>query len=346
MIENNDNIENENFFNSVQDGAEPECASFLEPIEQNFANLYELCKLCNSNNTVTFLGAGTSKSCGIADWEEVMRVLMEYAKDKYSFEKDLGDSENWPSLAEEIYSLLDSEGDESKYCEIIEEQMQPSHNTTTLTLVKMILALDIHLTTNFDKSLENAYEFLEYLSKRFGYEKLKRQFKRCVLPDFGDLSSSINGGIVYYLHGHIERKVYIFKSTDYDKYYPSISNNIESSSCIEDCIRHFYGNRHIVFVGFSFEDAYLRKYVFRLAKDIEKENRVHQSLYRQSGQVYPRKQISHFLIIDTNTRVWEENKHKIFDKFKEFNIYPVVYKGGQHIFLEKLFESLGSWSTI
>ena len=60
----------------------------------------------------------------------------------------------------------------------------------------------------------------------------------------------------------------------------------------------------------------------------------------EAGQTYNEKNIKHFLLIDTTNNDFDKFREKIFEQLAEYNIYPIIYEGDEHIFLENLFELL------
>jgi len=309
-----------------------------EIYNQSKKNLETLIELYNRATTVSFIGAGTSIPLGISDWEKLMRDLFEKAVAsgyKGSFSTD---PREWPQLAQQIYEYYESGGNLGAYFTTLSRGMTPRNNTTTLTLVKIVLAGNVHLTTNFDSSIENAYMFLDYLSRHYKTENLRKEYKLFFLPDFQIPIAKTSNCFIYYLHGSRDKSTYILKKSDYDIFYPSVSSSKNSVDSLENFLKGIYKNYCIVFVGFSFSDLYVRDFFFKLAKQIEKENKITGDFYNQSGQVYEVKKLKHFLIVDS--KVSKDYGRKFHDTFQTFNIYPIIYKDGEHIFLERLYENL------
>lgn len=319
--------------------------SYLISDRQNIDNMNSLIDLNKARKLVSFVGAGVSEPLGIGGWRELMKDLLNYTKRTLKLTVDLpedlpDDPQEWPVLAEQIYEEHRKANSEEEYFSIISERMRPTKNSTSLTLINLVLILNTHLTTNFDNSIENAYKFLTYLSERFDQPTMRRNFDTRNLPEFGNYDRG-NTALIYYLHGNRENDTYIIRKTDYDFYYPSVSGEKATNSSLEKCLEHYYRNSSIVFIGFSFQDNYVRQFFFKLAKDIERENASTRTWFnRQTLQSFQPDTIRHFLVIDSNNSEFKNLKNKIFEKYKEFNIYPIVYKGGQHIFLEKLFQNL------
>jgi len=310
-----------------------------DPQGQNIRNLKSLMELYSKDRTVSFIGAGVSKPLGIPDWEQLLNNLSKCANKYYNFQSQLPqNSKEWPAFAEKIYNEFNQNNNSQKYFEIVSERMKPQINTTTLTLVKLVLAINIHLTTNFDSSIENAYKFLNYLSEYFGESEMRIDYRTYYIPDFSFDTGS--NPAIYYLHGNVEKNIYILKKSDYEKFYPSVSSITNSSKALEEFLKYYYKNKNIIFIGFSFQDYYIREFFLNLAKEIERENQIHMNLYRQSGGSYAIPEIKHFLIIGSGTSEFRKFGDEIFNNYQSFNIYPIIYHNEQHIFLEKLFEEL------
>lgn len=306
---------------------------------QNKANYELLISEFNKTEFASFLGAGVSKPLGVSDWDNLIDDLCNEAKKLGFNETKPGDKSRYPDFAESIFRFLDEMGEKSLYFDTITKRMTPLINSTSLTLVYLTLSLDIHLTTNFDRSLEYAYrclaDFSEILSTTSKYGKPSSYF----LKDF-NMSSS--GPSVYYLHGSIDERIYILKKSDYDIFYPSVSKKTEGSiKTLEECLKHYFVHKNIIFIGFSFEDPYVKSFFFDLAKEVENERLATDSFYDQGGRSCSHRELKHFLLIEEDHKFIEEyGKKELFSKLKEYYLYPVIYKKDKHIFLEVLFKHL------
>jgi hypothetical protein len=305
---------------------------------QNKANYELFISTYNRDECVSFLGAGVSKSLGISDWDNLIDDLCKETK-KLGLEETIpSDKNQYPDFAERIFSFLYGKHKTSLYFDTIAKRMTPHINSTSLTLVYLALSLDIHLTTNFDRSIEHAYrfivEFSEFLSATNRYGKPTLYF----LKNFNLFS---NGPSIYYLHGSINEGIYILKKSDYDIFYPSVSKKVAGAIyALEDCLKHFFMQKNIIFIGFSFEDPYVRKFFFNLAKDVDRERLVTSNFYSQGGQSCSYRDIKHFILLEEGNKSFEEYGNEIFSKLKEYHLYPVIYQKNKHIFLEYLFKTL------
>jgi hypothetical protein len=316
-----------------------------EVLIKSIENLNRLINIYSNRKdmVLSFIGAGTSKVLGISDWKELMIELCRKANEE-GFSKifDTYDDNptEWPNLAQEIFDHLKSINMISIYYDAIQKNMTPRFNSTNLTLIKMILAIDIHLTTNFDTAIENAYEFLKYISNQLKTGEKYSDYEMYFIPDFCPFEMGQQKRAICYLHGNAEKNIYILKKEDYDKYYPSVSHKDLSDSSLEDFLKICYKNKTILFIGHSFRDNYLKEYFFNLSKKIELEHNVSKDLYQESGKSYSGREPIHFLLIDEETAKEHSSIHHIHDYFQEFNIYVIIYKKYDHIFLELLFEFL------
>jgi|GEM_PF-2980576 len=301
-------------------------------------NLTDFVQIYNRDTFISFIGAGVSKVLGIADWNKLIENLYEKARDNNFRGNYVQDPNNWPQLAEDIYKYFDQISKRKIYFDTIRKNMIAKNNTTTLTLVKLILACNSHLTTNFDRSIENAYEFLNYLSRYFDIVEIKKNYESYCL---GNLKFSQNQslGLIFYLHGNKEKNVYILRKSDYEKFYPSVSNStINSSHQLESFLEERYRNNNIVFIGFSFDDPYVKRYFFELSKKVDAENPLHARFYDESGASYQPAKVKHFLIVDASIlRKYSSDVHELF---VQHSIYPIIYSSEDHVFVEELLETL------
>lgn len=315
--------------------------SYLIPHSQNRKNLNALIEVVKAKEIVSFIGAGLSNPLGICDWAKLMEVLVSYAQKNLGFSGDLKDEpDKWPLLAENIFKVFKEKNRLNEFFNIISTRMEPQWNTTTLTLVKLVIAIGVHLTTNFDNSIENAYIFLAYLADRFKKPDMKKDFVPHYVPDFGDYHDRGEKGHVYYLHGNRNRNIYIIRESDYQCFYPSVSGATNHNRALEELLKYHYKNNTILFVGFSFQDDYVKRFFFKLALEIQNEIKATTEWYSQAGETYRSPELKHFLIIDDSNREFRELGEKIYSTYQTSNIYPIVYQSGFHIFLEKLFEQL------
>jgi hypothetical protein len=314
---------------------------------QSKDNLDNLFSTYNRRKMISFVGAGPSKPLGIPGWEDLLNRLSAVARDNGFNGKLPKDARMYPEFAQNIYNhFINTKGNAEIYFDIISQNMRHTFNSTSLTLVKMILAFDIHLTTNFDISIENAYKFLEFLFrfyKSYRIKEIQKKYKSYCVPNF-EWITQVEKALIYYLHGNVSEDIYILKEDDYKTYYPLVSKSQQSVDSLEIFLKERFKNNNIVFLGFSFSDYYVKEFFFRVAKDIEKENFINSGFYSQSGQTYQPRKIKHFLIVDA--KVLNTYGFDIHSFFQEFNIYPVIYKEGKHIFLEELFEVLSQWRQI
>lgn len=305
---------------------------------QNKNNYELLVRSFDRSEFVSFLGAGVSEPLGISDWDNLINDLCKEAK-TLGFAGDMPKDKNqYPDFAESIFKFLEEKNMKSLYFDTITKRMIPLVNSTSLTLVYLTLSVGIHLTTNFDRSIENAYRFIDEISDLMD---VKNKYEKPSLYFLKDLDTSSKEPSIYYLHGSINEGIFILKKSDYDMFYPSVSNPpVSSVKNLEDCLKYFYERKNIIFIGCSFEDPYVRSFFFNLAKEVERERRSTSSFYGQGGQSCSYKDLSHFLLIEEGNKFIEEYGENLFDKLREHYIYPVIYKKDQHIFLEYLFKRL------
>ena len=222
--------------------------SFLVRNDKNIANLKELNKAYESGACIPFLGAGVSVPCGIRDWDLLLDDIASDAKDISWSES--GEKSNL-DLAQELFNYYFQSGFEDRYYAILENKMTAQYQSTTLTLLKMVLAFNVFATTNFDNSIFNACKFFKSLGDRF-IDNSRSQCELHILPEF---TKPIQKGInIYHLHGHKGhegKRAYVFTRSEYDNFYPKVSlkNGFQE---LQNCIESLYKNNNLIFIGFSF----------------------------------------------------------------------------------------------
>ncbi len=302
---------------------------------------------------VSFVGAGISKPLGTSDWKSLMEALLAYAGEdttrKYEelIEKSADnnlDPKDYPLVADWILGDLPSADD---FHELVSKfYSQHKLQTTSPILEYLVLAIRIHLTTNFERCLENTYDHLSelanYLHGTFSHSPTIRYFQgKASFP------TSIHDHWIYYLHADHTANRYVLADTTYREVYETQNDTFTTTEYIE----HFYKGYHIVFAGFSFDDIYVKNCFTRISKDYRLG-----SVPGKSGNISVplSSDRKHFLLLSSSGQnaLWNRFRKKVepgteglamkrfFDHWKEMGVYPIVYSSGQHVFLERLFKNL------
>ncbi len=305
-------------------------------------------------NFIVFAGAGMSKATGIPTWKKALIRLNELAPvDGIDIEKM--DTIQYPSVAQMIYTALQDQGREEEYHRAIESTLQPSDCSCHLGQLKIIRACPSIITTNLDPTFEAALKdecesFEKYTGrkKEFGFQTLCNMER-------GNLERK---HYITYLHGRYNEKEKVFKITDYSKYYTALEGGEES--IIEKALREIYiGPKTIVFVGFSFEDKYVRGSFDRIFQKmkVDKQLRVgeikHYAIieYAVRGDEQRRRQLLNsanmFKKGSVDFREAEELKKsiKIEEQLRNIKIEVIRYRHGNHLEVETMFEQIAKQRT-
>ncbi|MCP4582006.1 MAG: hypothetical protein GY839_10330 [candidate division Zixibacteria bacterium] len=296
----------------------------LNDLINNYKGEYE--------NFAAFIGAGLSKPLGISDWKKLIKKMI--AKCSESFIEKYNDFENsnphnYPDIADEIFEEYRAMGNDELFFGTIKEHMEQEISSTSITLVKVILAIKCHLTTNFDTSIEEAYKFIEYFATLTNNSKDMNLVKR-YLDDL-NIEPKSEVDQLYYLHADINKNLFILRTKDYENFYDKTG-----SKQILDLLKRIYLNKHIIFIGFSFEDRFVKKCITDIAFEIKNDFEKTRTFYREHGKENKSYQRKHFLLIGKN----DTTDIDFFNSFEKIGIYPVIYDKGKHIFIEKLFHYL------
>ncbi len=292
----------------------------------NIQNLKLLIDSFNRNQFVPFIGAGSSIPLGEPAWDELFKKM----KNKYNvsvYIKKINGVPDYPGAFSRLYKKLK---EKRNFYENLFDTLKPKITSGTNLHLRLVDAFDCYATTNYDIPIEKAYLNQKKLN-------LYKYYFFCPQPN-----QNLKDSIVY-LHGHKNIDFAIILREDYNYFYPTISNK-KGIPILETFLKHLYQNKCLVFVGFSFSDPYIRDYFKYLTKTI------------------PDIQCDHFLIIDEDVQIYKDfadkadkykqsgllveadhKQHEFYNYIiKEYNIHPIVYKSGVHIFAENLFESLGN----
>ncbi|MCK5600501.1 SIR2 family protein [Candidatus Pacearchaeota archaeon] len=210
-------------------------------------------------------GAGVSEPTGILLWKELLKALD--AKQPTGVDIDKTKEYNYPSIAQMTFRGFEENGEVAEYKKAIQEKVKSTKIPHTPTQIEMILASNGKIvTTNFDDTFESAFQAL----KRQG--TIRSEFTSQALPRLCSKNVEDENHITY-LHGkfdELEDEI-IFKTTDYDKHYPSLNGGQES--LVEKLLSYLYlrSDVAIVFVGFSFRDKYISRTLERINNIIKTE---------------------------------------------------------------------------
>ncbi len=279
----------------------------------------------NRDTFVPFIGAGCSVPLGEPDWPQLFDKL----KEKYGLNICVSEGDNCTDYPTAFSQVCERIGTKENFFSEVFALIEPKVTQATFFHVRLVDAFDCYVTTNYDTPIETAY-----LNQRG--RPLRKQYFFCPQPgdDFRDC--------IIYLHGHKDIRFVVIVDEDYRYFYPTIGN-AGGFPVLEDFIKYLFVTKSLVFIGFSFADAYVREYFRHLAKTVHSTK------------------IRHFLLIDEDVKFYRDfvDRATQFEKLgrsdearsevdrfygyvmKEFRIYPIVYRRGYHIFMERLFELLG-----
>ena len=215
-----------------------------------------------NNRLVIFVGAGVSKNSGLPDWNDLVQA----------FASEIGFS-NKDKLTKLLSILTDEQKEEFKpilskiknfsideylkipqyysvkygdfaYEEKVRKILKGSNKPNPIDYLIFDLNPVHIITTNYDNLLENAASL-----KGLNYSTVSND-KSLALADSNKL--------IIKMHGDFDK--FVLKESDYDTY----SNNFK---LIETYVKGLIATNTILFVGFSADDANVRK-IFQWIKDI------------------------------------------------------------------------------
>lgn len=289
-------------------------------------NLQQLINLFKKDVFVPFIGAGTSFPLGTPGWNKLFKKIRKQLKMNVHMSRS-DDRANYPKLFSKIFKKL---GNKKRFYDTLFKNLKPTLTRFTGFHVEIVHAFDAFVTTNYDLPLERAFEY-------YKNSQLKKYYFTC-----WELCNLQN--CVVYLHGHEDIDFVIIKEEDYQYFYPTVSQK-DGIPILESFLKKLYTDKHILFLGFSFNDPYIYNYFAHLSKALPKRNK-HFWILDEGTEPY-------FEIADKMEKYAEkglmvEAKKVAYDFHKQFagmDIYPIVYKRGEHIFVEMLLEQLKLMST-
>lgn len=252
-------------------------------------------------------------------------------------------SDDYMDLADNI---IDNIGKE-KFNEIIKANMEFGTTSSNEQMKSITKVIKTHLTTNFDRMIELAYKSADMSILDFR-TNMPSYVESCFLDDLGNMSAhSIPR--VYHLHADLTNGLYVLGRNSYKTLYDSHEHPIYR------LLQNHYCSNSIVFIGFSFLDIYIDKAFKHIKKMSDREFEANTELYREHlGRNSSTRKCQHFLFtpsdspLITNIKRKDKSKVKSFieritlfhENFNEINIYPIIYKKHQHVFIQEVFTFL------
>ncbi|MFL0574203.1 SIR2 family protein [Priestia megaterium] len=210
----------------------------------------------NIRNIIPFLGSGTSMPLGLSNWRGLLKGLENgffNEADKELYRDFLQDGDFMQALGFLKNRTLEFSTDEDIKNFMVDQIEQhylkdldkSKHNIEDI----LNLSSDFIMTTNYDRAL------LDY-RKEYSYPY--------TFNDIGNVQEFLNRKkqAVVSLHGHIDKKeTMIVTDEDYNKLY--------SDQTTKTILSSIMGNKHLLFLGFSFEDAYFKDLYNKIYEELK-----------------------------------------------------------------------------
>jgi hypothetical protein len=225
---------------------------------------------------VIFAGTGVTSATGIPSWVSLLRELQrKLGEQVYNDEITEDESDVFPVIAQKLYDkFVEIEGDEGKgkqaYLKAVRECLETSdwdYGPAQLSIINVCKKI---ITTNFDSTFDDAIS--DYY--RFRGEK-RGNFDVQALPKLKYMELFKRDHSLIYVHGRTAENI-VFKKEDYERYYSIDPGKSKSSRTLRDFYKFLYQDHHIIFIGFSFKDVFVKKLLQNIYKEVvadEKANR-------------------------------------------------------------------------
>lgn len=279
--------------------------------EKNFQMLLNIYNI-DDKNCLPFLGAGISSPTGIDNWTNLLINLAESLTNNFTKEdvELLIETNGHAKTASIIKNEIK---DDEKYKKFLIKQFEPSSILATSTIIKIIIKFYSIVTTNYDTTIEEAINTINYIYQDKNIKKLEYE-----LQDLPDLSSSklLRKKNIVYLHGYKKNEIFLLTEEDYKLFYPSnySKDGIES---LEDFLKEIINNMNLVFMGFSFKDKDFCDYFKRTKDKIERQNKL---ISANCGNMNENG-FNHFAFIKFDNESFDETHSKLED----LGIKPIYY---------------------
>ncbi|WP_368895082.1 SIR2 family protein [Priestia megaterium] len=211
------------------------------------------------HNIVPFLGAGTSIPLGLDSWGGLLVTMRDSIvgdQNKRLFDKYIKEGaylKALSTLSKHSVTLSKDTAIKDRIIKRIENNYKEnvsddSHN------IKDITNLDaaFYITTNYDLALSDYTNGDDY---------------PYTLRQIDNAQQLLNSGkqVILHLHGHIkDKESMVVSEEDYNKVY--------SQASIKTFLSAIMGSKHLLFIGFSFNDEYFQRIYQDVFKDIGGDN--------------------------------------------------------------------------
>lgn len=209
----------------------------------------------SNKDFIVFAGAGVPKSAGVPNWETLLIELAKNINFDCLAKISSTDPKEYPRLAQKIFNEYKKQNKENIYFDTIKNVIKPTNAPYSAEQLEIIKTTNWIITTNFDSTFEKAFK------TKFQLQDTNKKLEIESLPTF-TFKNHFNEETLVYLHGNVDEKYIVLKEDDYNKYYPSVSGG-KGSIFIEEYLRYIFKEFTIVFIGFSFNDYYLRE-IFKI----------------------------------------------------------------------------------
>jgi hypothetical protein len=280
----------------------------------NRKNLEELLKSYSREIFVPFVGAGPSVPLGGPDYPELLNKM----RTEQGIKAKVKQSSSGTDYPLAFSRLCKKVGDRRRFYQLLFKSLQPTVTHFTALHNYLPSVFDAFVTTNYDFPIEEAYE-------RERKKKLQKHYFSCY-----DLSHLRD--CVVYLHGHEKIGFAVIKKEDYDYFYPTVSMK-NGIPIIEAFLEELYVGRSILFLGVSFSDGYVLKWLTQLG--LKYGNGKHFWILEESTPIYDKvARLADDYSKKGRDGDAKDTKSGFYERFNRLGIKPIVYRRDKHIFLE------------
>lgn len=279
-------------------------------------NVMSIAKELAKKDFIVFAGAGVPHKAGIPDWRSLLKVLLR-TNPLDNFDIDNADPKEFPDIAQEIFNSLKQQNREDEYYKIIKDNINPTEVPYSTEQFEIVTTTNWIVTTNFDTTFESAFK------KKFQVERVSKLPYVETLPEFS-MKNLFSRESIVYLHGRANDRFIIFKMDDYEKYYPSVSQK-NGANDVEEYLKYIFKNYTIVFVGFSFNDFYIRTSFKNIYMELKRSDEIDSAKPSYSPQL---DKIQHYAFLK---RVNFDNDKYLIENYENFSLGSEEYKKAREL---------------
>jgi hypothetical protein len=274
---------------------------------------------------IVFAGTGATSGTGLPEtWTELLNRLHKKRPVQGVNLEELNEF-NYPAYAEMLFNGFENEKNPDGYYNMIEEELRATKSPYGPLQLQIFYTTGRIITTNFEDSFEKAFQIFSVR------KKIRKACQTQILPNV-DTDILKEDFCITYLHGRIDKRNIVFRTTDFTRYYP---DDMSNTSKLEQYLMDIYDRHTIVFVGFGFMDKYLKRMLRKIYNKLALRGEDSRALKQEIEVSLTKPPILHYAFLQRGNSELEE---ELDNDLRSIGIGVVRYL--EHVEVVKCFERI------